>query len=64
MQINGGGKHHALTKFYLDKSVDTVTQLYIYIYIYRDGIRQPINQNHSKCFMDARPTVDRKARSI
>lgn len=23
MQINGGGKHHALTKFYLDKSVDT-----------------------------------------
>lgn len=32
MQINGGGKHHALTKFYLDKSVDTVTQLYIYIY--------------------------------
>lgn len=66
MQINGGGKHHALTKFYLDKSVDTRhrDEAVIYIYIHRDGIRQPINQNHSKCFMDARPTVDRKARSI
>lgn len=37
MQINGGGKHHALTKFYLDKSVDTRHRdeavIYIYIYI-------------------------------
>lgn len=37
MQINGGGKHHALTKFYLDKSVDTRHRDEAVIYIYTSG---------------------------
>lgn len=30
MQINDSGKHHALTEFYLDKSVDTDGRSYAY----------------------------------